>query len=75
MSDKHFSATLPGCFYAEDVYAPDLAAAKAKLRARYDLARLPRGTSVWESEPAHTASWRPTDLTSVDSPYSAASGM
>lgn len=73
MSDLHFSAQLPGCFYAEDVYAPDMAAARATLRERYGLARLPRGTEVWQSETA--SSWRPNDCTSINSPYSAASGM
>lgn len=73
MSDQHFSATMPGSFYAEDVYASDIAAARAKLRDRYGLTRLPKGTQVWVSEPA--SSWRGDNTTRADSPYSAASGM
>jgi hypothetical protein len=73
MSDQHFSATMPGSFYAEDVYAPGLVAARAKLRERYGLPRLPRGAKVWVSEPA--SSWRGDNTTCADSPYSATSGM
>lgn len=71
MNQKHFMAHVPGNAFAEDVYATDTREARAKLRLRYGVSRLPSGVSVWEHQPIRDSA----NTTRRDSPYSAASGM